>query len=87
MTSKRLFGNSYMLEVCIAVARADDRVNLSQLASANEVGSPSLYAAPLKRLAALGLIEPDARADDDHRERWYRRSESKLWAAVQELGS
>jgi len=87
MTSKRLFGNSYMLEVCVAIARGDDRVCLTQLAAANEVGSPSLYSAPLKRLASLGLLHPDSRTSDNHRERWYARSESALWSAVLEFAA
>lgn len=83
--SKQLFGHRYMLEVCLAVGGTDERVCLTDLASAAAV-SPSLYSGPVRRLTDLGLLVPVARRpEDDHRTRWYQRAESSLWAATQEL--
>lgn len=82
--SKRLFGNRYMLEVCVAVARASDRVSLTHLATDGNV-SPSLYSSPVSRLLQLGLLVEAPRADDDHRARWYKPAQSSLWQAAQEL--
>ncbi len=82
--SKELFRNSYMLEVCVAVARADERVNLTSLVEGTGL-SASLYSGPVARLARLGLLVDDPRPGDDYRARWYSRADSWLWMAVQEL--
>ncbi len=85
--SKRLFGNSYMLEVCLTLSRVTDRATLSELVAENEVSSASLYSAPLKRLLALGLLIPTGRDGDDHRERWYAPAPSSLWTTADEIGA
>lgn len=85
-TSKRLFGNRYMLEVCLAIAQSRGRVNLTQLVHRAGV-SPSVYSGPISRLTDLGLLVEDPRAGDDRRTRWYARARSSLWKAVKELGA
>jgi hypothetical protein len=83
--SKQLFGNSYMLEVCIEVGRADGRFCLSTLAHARTL-EPSLYSRPIARLSSLGLLVPAASVEgDDHRSRWYDAAESLLWQTVTEF--
>ena len=82
--SKKLFGNSYMLEVMVGVAESPDRVNLTQLLVGKGV-SPSSYSGPLRRLADVGLLRLAPRNDDDHRERWYEAKDSPLWDAAVEL--
>lgn len=82
--SKELFRNSYMLEICAALADVEDRTNLMTLVDGTGL-SPSLYSGPLRRLAGLGLLLDAQRADDDHRSRWYRPVESKLWDAARQL--
>jgi hypothetical protein len=82
--SKELFRNSYMLEICAAIDRADGRVNLSSLIGGTHL-SPSLYSGPLRRLARLGLLLDAPRPGDDHRSRWYEPAESQLWVAAREL--
>lgn len=83
-TSKRLFGDRYMLELCLAVARATDRVNLSDLAASAQV-TTSLYSKPVQRLRALELLLDAPMDGDDYRVRWYRRAESSLWTVAREL--
>ena len=51
--SKRLFGNSYMLEVSAAVHHVRDRTNLTELIGSSGL-SPSLYAASLHALWSSG---------------------------------
>lgn len=82
--SKSLFGNSYVLEVCAALAEVQDRTTLTALIGASGL-SPSLYSVPLRRLRALGLIVDDVRTGDDHRERWFRPIDTRLWATAKEL--
>jgi hypothetical protein len=82
--SKRLFGHSYMLEICAALNDVTDRTTLTQLLGESSL-SPSVYAGVLTRLRAVGLLVPDPRPDDDHRERWFRPEPSGLWAAAAEL--
>jgi hypothetical protein len=83
--SKQLFGDRYMLEVCIAVGRAPGRVNLTQLAAEKSV-SKSVYSGPLQKLAECGLLLPAAsEPEDDRRVRWYTRAESALWQTATEL--
>jgi hypothetical protein len=82
--SKRLFGHRYMLEVCRAIAQADDRVCLTQLLEGTGL-SPSVYSTPLTRLVALELLTDSSREGDDYRARWYERAESSLWITVQEM--
>ena len=82
--SKILFGNSYMLEVCVGVAEVDDRVCLSSLLADSDL-SPSVYAGPLKKLVQLGLLLDAPRPDDDHRDRWYAAADSQLWTAAVQL--
>src|SRR5690348_11357069 len=83
--SKHLFGNSYMLEVCLAINEADDRVNLSDLASRYRL-APSMYSKPVSRLVELGLLVPaEQRPGDDYRVRWYRPTKSTLWTTAEEL--
>jgi hypothetical protein len=83
--SKCLFGNSYMLEVCLAIGEADDRVNLTDLATRNAL-PPSMYSKPVTRLVELGLLVPASeRPGDDYRVRWYRPAASTLWATAAEL--
>lgn len=84
--SKRLFGNSYMLEVCAALEGVNDRTNLRALVGTSGP-SPSLYAGPLHRLLSAGLLTPDARPDDDRRERWYRPTKTGLWRVALELAT
>jgi DNA-binding MarR family transcriptional regulator len=84
LRSKHLFGHSYMLEVCASMPSAGQRTKLSDLADAVDV-SLSLCSAPVKRLVALGLLVEDRRPADDHRERWYVVTPSKLWPAAKEL--
>ncbi len=81
--SKDLFRHRYMLEVCVAVG-THERVNLTTLLDGTGL-SPSVYSGPLRRLASLGLLLDDQRPGDDHRERWYRPADSKLWLAAREL--
>ena len=83
-TSKRLFGDRYMLEVCLAVSEADDRVNLSGLASSAHLSS-SLYTKSVHRLRALGLLIDAPMKGDDYRVRWYRAAESGLWSVAREF--
>ena len=73
-----------MLEVCAAIGRVTDRVNLSDLLGESEL-SPSVYVGPLRRLNLVGLLVPETRPDDDRRERWYRPVQSGLWLTAQEL--
>lgn len=82
--SKRLFGNSYLLEVCAALADVQDRTNLTALIGDSGL-SPSVYSVPLRRLRGLGLIVDDVRPEDDHRERWFRPAGTGLWATAKEL--
>lgn len=82
--SKYVFGNRYMLEVCAALGGVSDRTNLTGLVTGSGL-SPSLYVSPLHRLSLVGLLEFEARAGDDRRERWFRPMPSALWAAAQEL--
>lgn len=82
--SKRLFGHSYMLEICAALGGVSERTNLTELLGKSGL-APSLYSAPLTRLRALGLLVPDPRDGDDHRQRWFRPETSQLWAAANEL--
>ena len=84
-TSKTLFRNSYMLEVCAEVARALGRVNLTTLVDAGRVTSASLYSGNVNRLVHVGLLVPDPHDDDDRREKWYRRTDSRLWSLATEL--
>jgi DNA-binding MarR family transcriptional regulator len=82
--SKRIFGNRYTLEVCAALSQVADRTNLSALIGDSGL-SPSVYVGPLRRLAEVGLLEPDMRPGDNRRERWFRPRPSGLWAAAYEL--
>lgn len=82
--SKRIFGNSYMLEVCAALDGVTDRTNLTELVAASAV-SPSVYVGPLHRLLSEGLLLLDERPGDDRREHWYRPSTARLWRAAREL--
>ena len=82
--SKRVFNNSYMLEVCLAIAQASDRICLTQLLGDSGL-SPSIYSGPISRLADLGLLVDARRPSDDHRARWYSRAPSSLWTAATEL--
>jgi hypothetical protein len=82
--SKRLFGNSYVLEVCAALADVPDRTTLTALIGDSGL-SPSVYSGPLRRLRGLGLIVADAHPDDDHRERWFRPADTRLWETAKEL--
>ena len=83
--SKQLFGNRYMLEACVAIARTEGRVSLTQLAAGNGL-SPSLLSVPLQRLSGVGLLVPAPHPDDDYRTRWYRRVDSNLWNTAIEFG-
>ena len=82
--SKDVFRNRYMLEICAAIDREDDRVSLSSLLEGTGL-APSLYSGPLRRLARVGLLLDDPRTGDDHRSRWYRPAPSHLWVAAREL--
>lgn len=82
--SKRLFGHSYMLEVCANMPDPGERTKLSDLAQAVGV-SLSQCSVPVQRLVAEGLLTADSAASDDHRERWYVVAPSKLWQAAKEL--
>jgi len=84
--SKQLFGHAYMLEVCLAIGRANGRVCLAQLADAAGV-SRSLYSAPLSRLVRLGLIADARQEGDDYRSRWYTPTPtgSSLWLIAEEI--
>jgi DNA-binding MarR family transcriptional regulator len=84
--SKRLFGNSYMLEVCAALGSVEDRTNLTELLGESGL-SRSLYVAPLRRLLAEDLVALDPRPTDDRRERWYRPADTGLWRVAQELAT
>lgn len=83
-TSVNLFRDRYMLEVCLAVRAAQDRVNLTDLASSAGL-SASLYSGPVHRLRALGLLVDAHREGDDYRVRWYDVKDSQLWDAVAEF--
>lgn len=82
--SKRLFGNSYMLEVCAALDAVQDRTNLTELVRSSGL-SPCLYSGPLQKLLSAGLLTPDRRPEDDRRERWYRPAPTGLWRVAREL--
>ena len=82
--SKLIFGNSYMLEVCVKVQEAGSRTNLSLLVGDSGV-SPSLYSVPVHRLVEAGFLIPDPQAGDDRRERWYRPRRSTLWKIAKDL--
>ena len=85
LISKQLFGNKYMLEVCVGIAEgAPDRVNLTALLPDSHL-SPSVYVAPMKRLLAARFLREDPTGDDDRRERWYRPTKSKLWSAAVDI--
>lgn len=82
--SKQIFGNRYMLEVCVKIARqAPDRVSLTSLIGDSEL-SPSLYSAPLQRLTKSGLLR-DLGRSGDHRTRWYEPAPSKFWELTVDL--
>lgn len=83
--SKQLFGNSYMLEVCLEIARGPARTNQQMLIGRKAI-SPSVYTAPIKRLRDLELLLDAPRGSDDRRERWYTRAPSSLWQLARELG-
>ncbi len=82
--SKRIFGNSYMLEVCAALDAVRGRTNLTELLGTSQM-SPSVYAGPLHRLLSVELLIPDPRPGDDRRERWYRPAKVGLWRVAREL--
>lgn len=80
--SKHVFGNRYMLEVCVRIAESStERVSLVSLIGDSGL-SPSLYSAPLRRLAAGGLLEDLGR---DQRTHWYGRRTSGFWAVALDL--
>jgi len=85
LRSKRLFGNAYMLEVCAGLS-AVQRTNLTALLGPAGP-SPSLYAAPLRRLVDAGLLMLDPQPEDDRRERWYRPTPTDLWRVARELAT
>ena len=81
-----MFGNSYMLEVCRTIGGPDRCLTLTDVLTANDVTSLSVYVSPFTRLRALGLLVPDAGSDEDHRKKWFRSVDSSLWSLARELG-
>lgn len=83
--SKYVFGNRYMLEVCVRIAESDaERVSLTSLLG-NTALSPSVYSAPLRRLALGELICDLGHDESDHKTRWYSRQDSSFWATAIEI--
>jgi len=84
-SSKSLFGNLYMLEVCSAIAEAfPERVSLMVLVGETSV-SPSVYTSPLRRLVHGGFLRDVGHDEGDHRTRWYEPQPSPLWKAARDL--
>lgn len=81
--SKTAFGQTYRLEVMLAVAGSEDGfVNLTDLA--HTVGQPvSSIQAPLRDLIGLGLVS-EAPSGDTKRKH-YLRNPSTAWAWAQEM--
>lgn len=83
--SRVLFGQTYRLEVMLAIGRSPDGlVNLTDLAV--ELGvTPSNVQGSLGSLVAAGLISPMPHGDS--KRRFYSRNPSLAWAWAIELAS
>lgn len=81
-----VFGNRHKLELLAALAvAADGRVNLSELASEQQVAA-SVYYAPVNDLLRAGLVEKLPRTLPDRR-RWYRRVEGTVWECMRSFAA
>lgn len=82
-TSRAVFGQTYRLEMMLAVARSDDGiVCLTDLAKVLSVSVSSLQK-PLMSLVQARLLTP--LPDVDSRYRFYARNPSSAWAWAEEL--
>lgn len=81
--SRALFGQTYRLEVMLAIARSETGlVTLTELATDLDVAVSNLQK-PLGSLAAAGLIAPLPQGDS--RRKFYIRNDSLAWEWVEEL--
>lgn len=81
--SAMAFGQSYRLEVMVAIAESDERrISLSDIAQALGVPASSIQK-PLRALVDLGLLTESA--DSSTRKKYYVRNESSGWTFAYEL--
>lgn len=83
--SRAAFGQTYRLEVMLAVARASDGlVNLTDLAQAI-AQPPSNIQGALKSLVAVGLLSEIPSGDS--KRKFYMRNPSAAWTWAEEMAS
>ncbi|KQQ65403.1 MarR family transcriptional regulator [Microbacterium sp. Leaf320] len=83
--SRSAFGQSYRLELMLAIARSEDGLcTLTELAQQTGVAMSSLQR-PFQSLVDVGLISPVP--DADSRYRYFLRNPSAAWTWAVELAS
>lgn len=83
--SRHAFGQTYRLEVMLAIARSEDGlVNLTDLASGLDLTTSQIQGA-LRSLVAVGLLTEMPMADS--RRRFLLRNRSAAWSWAEELSA
>lgn len=83
--SRDAFGQSYRLELMLAIARSEDGlVTLSDLANELRLGTSKIQGA-LSSLVAVGLLS--VMPSDDARRRFLLRNPSAAWQWAEELAA
>jgi hypothetical protein len=83
--SREAFGQSYRLEVMLAISRTEDGlVNLTDLASTLSL-SPSQIQGALRSLVMIGLLTE--MPPGDSRRRFLLRNHSAAWAWAEEMAA